>query len=124
MVGVGGKQLDQLREQKPYWWAALSTPVSYVSWFTATGCFIGSEARPGLPLVQIAIGVAAVAVAAAIVKAIAVEVLLNRLTNLRKPLRPDLREARRLQIYRASRRDGFIAIGRVVGTLAGKAIIS
>ena len=120
MGGLGDKQLNQLREQKPYWWAALSTPVSYVAWLGAAGCVIASAAHPALGLV--AIGVAPVAVAAAIVKAIAVEAMLNKLRYARKPLRADRREVRRLLIYRASRRDGFIAIGRLVGAVAPELI--
>jgi tetrahydromethanopterin S-methyltransferase subunit E len=122
MSGLTDKQLNHLRGHKQYWWAALSTPASYVAWLTAAGCLVAVVARPGPVLAKVTIVLVVVAVAATVVKAIAVESLLSRSWSERKLVRPHRREVRRRQIYQASRRDGFIAVGRLIGAVAGNAI--
>ena len=118
------KQLNLVREYRRYWWAAFSTPVGYVAWTASAACGVAFLIRPWAVLAAVTVGAAALAAVAGLIKAIAVEALMVQLRNGGKPLKSRRHELRRLQIDRASRRDGFAMTARFVGFVTWKSIVS
>src|SRR5262245_36736488 len=112
MKDLRNRELKRLREHKLYWWAALCAPACYLAWFAAAVCTVILLVRPGASLATLVLGIAAVALTAAIVRAVAVETVLSR--HRPRNQRSGKPEARRAQIYRASRRDGFAVVGRLI----------
>ncbi|MEO3748153.1 hypothetical protein [Plantactinospora sp. B5E13] len=110
------RELDRLRERRPYWWAVWLVLASWLGWTLLIVAVPLLLVFPGSTLAQVALGVLGVAVAATVGRAAAVEALLSRwLDRSRKHrTRSDIRELNRRQVYRASRRDAFAVAGALV----------
>ncbi|GIG91395.1 hypothetical protein [Plantactinospora endophytica] len=101
------RELDRLRERKPYWWAVGCTLVSWVGFVLLVIGVPVLLLLPGSRLAQIVFVILALTVAALVLKGLAVEKLLNRWLDRsrRNRTRSDIRELNRRQVYRSIRRD-------------------
>lgn len=113
---LSDRELDRLRERRPYWWAVWLALASWLGWTLLIVVVPLLLVFPGSTLAQVALGLLGVAVAATVGRATAVEALLSRwLDRSRKHrTRSDIRELNRRQVYRASRRDAIAVAGAVL----------